>query len=390
MDRPLSIDLDSNATTRIDPRALEAMLPLLREQGGNASSRHHLGAPATKALAAARRTVADALGARPGEILFTSGGTEADNLAVRGVVLAAPPPRHVVTTAVEHPAVLDTCRALAAAGACELTTVGVDADGALDLAALQRALRPGRTCLVSAMWANNETGVVFPVDEIGRLAKAAGARFHVDAVQAVARQPVDLAAGPIDLLTVSAHKLHGPLGAGALFVRRGVSIAPQLTGGGQEHGRRSGTENVPAIAGFAVALRLALEAMPAAVPRMTALRDRLQAGLAAAIPGLRVTGAGSERVCNTLHVTLSDVESDALLLALDREGLAASAGSACSSGALGPSHVLEAMGLPGERMHNAIRFSLSRETTGLQIDRAIQLVPRIAARLSALADPGRR
>jgi cysteine desulfurase len=379
-----TIYLDNNATTRLDPQVLDAMLPFLREHFGNASSRHHVGAAAAAAVSAARRAVAQVLGAQPGEVVFTSGGTEADNLAIRGAVRAAPRPRHVVTTAVEHPAVLETCEDLAHQGDCELTVLGVDAQGGLDLEALQAALRPGRTCLVSAMWANNETGVLFPIGEIGARARAAGALFHVDAVQAAGKLPIDFASLPVDLLSVAAHKLHGPKGSGALLVRRGVTLAPMVTGGGQEQGRRSGTLHPAAAVGLARALELAVAVLPQASRRMAELRDLLQQQLAQRVPGLQVTGEGAQRLPTTLHVTL-EVEAEALLLLLDREGVAASAGSACSSGAHLPSPVLTAMGVAPSRAHGGVRFSLSRETTRDEIERVVRVMPPLVERLAALA-----
>jgi cysteine desulfurase len=390
--RPDPVYLDNNATTPMDPRVLEAMLPLLSEQWGNPSSPHQVGRPVTKAVARARHAVAELVGATAGEIVFTASATEADNLAIRGVVRAtraAGRPAHVVTTAVEHPAVLETCRDLAGRGECDLTVLGVDRRGNLDPDELESALRPGATCLVSVMWANNETGVVFPIEEIGHRVRRVGACFHVDAVQAMGKVDVDFRSLPVDLLAMSGHKMHGPKGMGALVVRRGVDLHPVVTGGGQERGRRSGTENPAGIVGLATALELALAARGDVASRVQRLRDRLQAELQARIPSLRVTGEQAPRIPNTLHVTVPDVEAEPILLLLDREGVACSSGSACSSGALEPSHVLTAMGVPAERLHGALRFSLSRMSCDRDVDRVVSTLPSILERVGRITNVAR-
>ncbi len=378
--------LDNNATTRIDPRVVDAMLPFFTTHWGNASSAHRVGRGVTAAVAQARRTVADCLEATPGEVVFTASGTEADNLAIRGVV-AANRGGHVVTTAVEHPAVLETCRELAQRGDCELTVLPVNADGGLDLDELQASLRPGRTCLVSVMWSNNETGVVFPLAEIADRVHAAEALLHVDGVQAMGKLPLSPTVQHIDLLAFSAHKFHGPKGVGGLLVRRGTKIAPATTGGGQERGRRSGTENPAGIVGLALALHLAVQEQPNHDRAIAALRDRLQAGLAN-VGGLQVTAPDAPRVSNTLHLTLP-VEAEPVLVGLDQEGICCSAGSACSTGALEPSHVLSAMGIDASRAHGALRFSLSRETTAAEIDHVLEVLPRVVARVVAVSGVGR-
>jgi cysteine desulfurase len=364
------IYLDNNATTRLDPRVLERMLPLLSEHWGNAGSGHSFGRPVRKRVAEARRDMGDLLGVAAEEIVITGSGTEADNLAIRGIVAAALPPRHVICSAVEHPAVLETCRALEQDGLCELTVVPVDADGQCDVDAVRNALRPGETCLVSVMWTNNETGVVQPIAEIGELAHAAGARFHVDAVQAIGKLPLDLEGIPIDALALSAHKFHGPKGVGALIVRKGVQLVAAVTGGGQEGGRRSGTENPAGIVGLAAALELALAEREEASARMLRLRDAFERRVSAEIQDLEISGAQSPRVCNTTHLTVPRVEAEAVLVALDRDNIACSSGSACSTGALEPSHVLTAMGVAKDRLHGALRISSSRETTEAEMEEA--------------------
>lgn len=382
-----TVYLDNNSTTRLDPQVLEAMLPLLTEHFGNAGSNHHVGRPVRKAVYAARCTVADLLGVEPSGVVFTAGATEADNLALRGVC-AAQPGAHLVTTAVEHSAVLDTARDLERSGLCSLTVLGVDGDGGLDLDALRAAVRPGHTRLVSVMAANNETGVLFPLEEISAITHEAGALLHVDAVQVVGKARVDLARTGADLLALSAHKFHGPKGVGLLTVAPGAPLRAQITGGGQEKGRRSGTENAAGMVGLAKALELAVARNEESVGHMERLRDRLECELLAAIDGLRVTGARSPRNANTTHLTLPGIEAEPLLVHLDRAGIACSSGSACSTGALEPSHVLMAMGIAPERLHGALRLSLSRESTHDDIDHVLAVLPPAVARLRELTEPG--
>ena len=379
-----TVYLDNNATTRLDDAVLEATLPLLREHWGNAGSGHHVGRPVAKAVNAARRSVAAHFGVKPVDVVFCSGATEADNLALRGALAARPGRRHVVTTAVEHPAVLDCARALRDEGLCELDVIGVDADGRLDLDALAAALRPDETAVVSVMGANNETGVLFPLDRVAALARAAGAWVHVDAVQLIGKSDADLATLDADLIALSAHKFHGPKGVGALIVREGVRLAPMVHGGGQEKGLRPGTLNAPGIVGLARALERVAEERATALPRQRDLQRRLEEGLKGSVPDLWITGEGADRVANTTHLTVPGVEAEALLLALDREGIACSSGSACSTGALEPSHVLTAMGVAKDRLHGALRLSASRETTEAEIDRVLEVLPAAVQRLRAL------
>jgi cysteine desulfurase len=365
------IYLDHNATTPLDARVLEVMLPVLREGFGNASSLHWYGQRARAAVDAARGEVAALVGAAPAEIVFTAGGTEADNLALRGVAAAAREPRRkVLYSAIEHHAVVHTARALGEEGV-PVEPIRVDADGRLDLADLADKL-DARTALVAVMLANNETGVIQPVAEVVRLCQEKGALVHCDAVQAVGRIPVDVRALGVDLLALSAHKIYGPQGVGALYVRRGSRLKPLLRGGSQERNRRAGTENVAGIVGLGRAAALAGERLETDGPRLAALRDRLESRLLA-IPGALPNGRGP-RVPNTLNVSFDRTEAESLLLALDLDGLAVSTGAACAAGAMEPSHVLKAMGLPLERVQGSVRFSLGHATTEAEVDRAADLV----------------
>jgi cysteine desulfurase len=378
------IYLDNNATTRLDPAVLAAMMPLMTEHWGNPGSAHSGGRPVARAVYAARRTVAERFGLAPDEIVFTASATESDNLALRGVVEAADGPRHLITTAVEHPAVLDTARALESEGLCELTVLGVSGDGQLDLDELRAAIRPRETVLVSIMGANNETGVLFPIEEIAAIVHEAGSLLHVDAVQLIGKVEAGWTRWPVDLWSLSAHKFHGPKGVGLLTAPRRIKLHPMVVGGGQERGLRSGTENPAGIVGIARALELALDGSVQAVPRMRRLRDDLARGLVTAIDGLRISGAGADRNANTLHLTLPGIEAEPLLVQLDREGIAVSAGAACSSGALMASHVLQAMAVEKDRIHGVLRISLSRESTAAELDRVLELLPPMVERLRAL------
>lgn len=382
------IYLDNNATTRLAPEALEAMLPYLREQFGNAGSAHLLGRLAEGAVAHARGQVAALLGCQEAEVVFTSGGTEGLNHALRGALEAAPGRRHLVTTAVEHSAVLAIAEDLARQGAA-VTVLGVDRDGRLDLAELEAAIRPD-TALVSIMAANNESGVRFPIAEIGAIVRTKGALFHVDGTQAMGKVPIELRSLPVDLFTFSAHKFHGPKGIGAQFVRRGLRLKPFLVGGGQERGRRGGTENVPGIAGLGKAAELALAHLDLMAGPVRALRDRLEAELLARVPDLRVNGAGAERVPNTSFMSFKGIEGEALFLKLSDRGVCVSTGSACTTGQREPSHVLRAMGVEPEWGQGTVRFSLSRYTTGAEIEKVIELVPGLVAELRAAGAVGRR
>ena len=374
------IYLDHNATTPLDPEAFEAMRPWFTERFGNASSAYALGNLSDGALVAAREQTAALVGASPAEVIFNSGGTEGLNHVFRGLFEALPQKRHLVTTAVEHPAV----RALVAwwmAQGGQTTDVGVDGEGRLDLAELTAALRPD-TALVSVMAANNESGVLFPVAEAGRIAKAWGALFHVDATQAAGKIPVDATTWGADLLNLSGHKFHGPKGTGLLFIRRGVRLKPLMLGGSQERGRRGGTENVPGLVGLGKAAELAKARLPE-MDRVRILRDRFEAELAARVPDLRVHGAAAERLPNTSLVGFAGLEGEALQLRLSEHGICVSTGSACSTGMREPSHVLRAMRVPAAYAPGTVRFSLGRATTEDQIGRVLDLLPGIVAELRA-------
>jgi cysteine desulfurase len=371
------IYLDHNATTPLDPRVLEAMLPVLREGFGNASSLHWFGQRARAAVDEARGAVAALVGATPAEVVFTGGGTEADNLAVRGVAAAAREPRRkVLYSAVEHHAVLHTARALAEEGV-PVEAVRVGGDGVVDLDDL-RAKLDDTTALVAVMLANNETGLLQPVAEVARLAHEKGALVHCDGVQAAGKVPVDVRALDVDLLALSAHKIYGPQGVGALVVRRGTRMKPLLRGGSQERNRRAGTENVAGIVGLGRAAQLAAQDLAGEAARLAALRDRLEARLLA-VPGTRRNGEGP-RVPNTLNVSFERTEAESLLLALDLTGVAVSTGAACAAGAMEPSHVLRAMGLPLPRVQASLRLSLGRSTTEAAVDRAADLIASAVVR----------
>ncbi|WP_306599452.1 cysteine desulfurase family protein [Geothrix sp. 21YS21S-2] len=377
--------LDNNATTRLAPEALEAMLPFLGDQFGNAGSAHGLGRLSEGAVVVARERVAALLGCAPAELVFNSGGTEGINHAFRGVFEALPARRHFITTAVEHSAVLACADWLRKQGA-EVTVLGVDAQGRLDLAELEAALTPA-TALVSVMAANNETGVLFPLEDIARIVKARGVLLHVDGTQALGKVPVDLARIPVDLFNFSGHKFHGPKGAGGLFLRRGLRLRPFMIGGGQERGRRGGTENVPGIVGLGVAADLARTHL-AGDSRVRTLRDRLEAFILDRIPGSAVNGAQAPRVPNTSMISFGEVEGEAVLLRLDEAGVCVSTGSACTTGQKEPSHVLRAMGAPDAM--GAVRFSLSRYTTEDEVARVEAVLPGILSELRSQGPLGRR
>jgi cysteine desulfurase len=371
------IYLDHNATTPLDPRVLEAMVSVLREGFGNASSLHWFGQRARAAVDEARGEVAALVGGAPAEVVFTGSGTEADNLALRGVAAAAREPRRkILYSAVEHHAVVHTARALAEEGV-PVEAVRVTAGGMLDLDDL-RAKLDERTALVAVMHANNETGLVQPVAEVVHLAHERGAMVHSDAVQAAGKLPLDVRALGVDLLALSAHKIYGPQGVGALYVRRGTRMKALLRGGAQERNRRAGTENVAGIVGLGRAAALAARDLAAEASRLAPLRDRLESRLLA-VPGARRNGDGP-RVPNTANVSFERTEAESLLLALDLQGLAVSTGAACAAGAMEPSHVLRAMGLPPERVQGSVRFSLGRSTTEEQVDRAAEMVAAAVAR----------
>jgi cysteine desulfurase len=383
-DTAVRIYLDHNATTPVDPLVADAVARTLRDVFGNPSSIHFFGQQAKAILDEARAQVAALVAGQPSEIVFTSGGTEADNVAIRGVADAARARNrmHLVTSAIEHEAVLRTLDALGRNG-WTVSLVPVDATGLVSPARLEEQMRPD-TALVSVMHANNEIGTVQPIPELARVAHAHGAVFHTDAVQSVGKIPVDVKQLGVDLLSLSAHKFSGPKGAGALWVKRGTRMAPVATGGRQERNRRPGTENVPGLVGLGAAATVARRSLPAEGPRQAALRDRLEQGILASVPGTEVNGARGSRVPNTTNISFQHVEAESLLIALDLEGIAVSTGSACSSGTLEPSHVLHAMGLPSHRAQSSIRFSLGTGTTEQEIDRVLEVLPRTVEKLRRL------
>lgn len=376
------IYLDHSATTAVDPRVVEAMLPYWTEMWGNPSSLYGLGRRAAAALEDARNRCARVLNCQPAEIVFTSCGTESDNLALRGIALAASArgKRHIITTSIEHHAVLHTAADLTEHFDFDVTYVPVDRTGRVDPAASAAAIRPD-TALISVMYANNEVGAIQPIAEIGAVARRHNVPFHTDAVQAGGILPLDVAALNVDLLALSAHKFYGPKGVGLLYVRKGLRLSPIQTGGSQERGRRSGTENIPYIVGMAHALELAQEERAAEGPRLAALRERLWAGLRARIPDIELTGHPTERMPGHLSLIVRGVEAQQLLIALDLAGVAASSGSACASGAPTPSHVLTALGYAPNDALGALRLTLGRENTEADVDFVIEKLPEIVKRL---------
>jgi cysteine desulfurase len=366
------------------------MVLVLRDAWGNASSIHHFGQQAKAAVDEARGAVATLIGADAPEIVFTAGGTESDNIAIRGAAEALEPSgrMHLVTSAIEHEAVLTTMKSLARRG-WRVTTIPVDATGVVSVDRLREAMTDD-TALVSIMHANNEIGTVQPIAELAAAAHAHGALFHTDAVQSAGKLPLDVRALGVDLLTIAAHKFYGPKGAGALWVKRGVRLLPVVTGGKQERNRRAGTENVPAIAGMGVAATLAGRKLAAESTRLAGLRDRLEAGILEKVPGTERNGAASPRVPNTTNVSFERVEAESLLIGLDLAGIAVSSGSACSSGTLEPSHVLKAMGYPHARTLGSIRFSLGVANTDADVDRVLEALPPIVEKLRSLTTVGGR
>jgi cysteine desulfurase len=382
------IYVDNNATTRVAPEVCQAMAPYFSENYFNPSSMYEPARRTADALARARADLAAFLGAVPDEILFTSCATESNNAALFGAVKANPQRRHVITTTVEHPAVLEVCKDLQRSG-CEVTFLPVDRDGNLDLRQYIRALRPD-TLLVSVMHANNETGVVFPVAQLARLAKETDPAivFHTDATQSVGKLPIALDGefSNVDLLSFSGHKLHAPKGVGALFVRRGTPVKPLLIGGHQEQSRRAGTENVPYCVGLARAVVLAADDHAAVDARIRRLRDRLEQAIRAMIPCVQVNGEGAVRLSNTLNVSCQAIEGESILKMLDSDGgICASSGSACTTGSLEPSHVLKAMNIPFTGIHGSVRFSFSRYNTEADVDRIIEVFPQVVSRLRAIS-----
>jgi cysteine desulfurase len=373
--------LDNSATTPVLPDVLEAMRPYFAERFGNASSIHHHGQETRAAVENARESVAALVGSRATEIVFTSGGTESDNLAIFGTVRAGD---HVISSTIEHHAVLNTCKRLEMNG-CEVTYVAVDENGRVDPADVRRALRVN-TKLISIMMANNETGVLQPIAEIGKIANEADACFHTDAVQAAGKAPIDVSVLGCDLLTISGHKIHGPQGVGALYVRKGAKIEPLLYGGRHERSRRAGTENVPGIVGLGKAAALARRGLnEGEVSRVAALRDRLEQGILNQVEAVHVNGVAASRVPNITNIRFEGIEGESLVIALDLKGLAVSTGAACSSGSIEPSHVLLAMGLKTSEARGSVRFSLGKQNTNEDVDFALSVVRETAARLRELS-----
>jgi cysteine desulfurase len=377
------IYLDNSATTQMDAIVLESMLPYFRDDFGNASSVHIFGQEARGAVENARRSVADLLGADTKEIVFTSGGTESDNSALWGIFRSGyRAGNHIITTRIEHPAILETCRSLERAGA-EITYVPVDSTGRVDPSAVEEAIRES-TVLISVMYANNETGIIQPVEEITALARRHNILVHTDAVQTVGKIPVKANDLGVDLLSMSAHKIHGPKGVGVLYIRRGTKFMPFMTGGSHERKRRAGTENVPSIVGLGTAARLAGERLPEMNSRIAGLLARFEAKVLDLIPGVRINGHGP-RLPNITNLSFERLEGEAAVIALDLEGLAVSTGSACASGSLDPSHVLTAMGLRPDVVQSSLRFSLCYHNTEEEIDRAVQILESVLQRLRRLS-----
>ena len=372
------IYLDNNATTKIAPEVLQSMMPYLTDLYGNPSSMHTFGGQVGEAVAKARKQVASLLGAEPGEITFTSCGTESDSTAILSALQTYPEKRHIITTRVEHPAVKNLCENLGALTGHKyrVTRLKVDEQGMLDLNEYAAALSED-TAIVSVMWANNETGVLFPIEKMAKMAKEKGVLFHTDAVQAVGKIPINLSELDVDFLSLSGHKLHAPKGVGVLYIKRGTLFVPFLMGGHQEKGRRGGTENVASIVGLGTACDLAGKNMQEENTRVRLLRDKLETGLMSRIPKSLLNGHKTERLPNTCNISFEFVEGEAILLHMNKYGICASSGSACTSGSLEPSHVLRAMGVPFTAAHGSIRFSLSIYTTEQEIDCVIEKMPPI-------------
>ncbi|WP_320006985.1 cysteine desulfurase NifS [Maridesulfovibrio sp.] len=383
----MSVYLDNNATTQVAPEVREAILPLLGDEYGNPSSMHRLGGQSGMLMEQARQKIASGLNCDPEEIIFTSCGTEGDNTAIHSALEAQPEKRHLITTRVEHPAVLNVAKHYERKG-YDVTYLPVDSKGLFDLNQYRKAIRPD-TALVSVMFANNESGVISPIQEMAEIAKERGVLFHTDAVQAVGKLPIDLKTLPVDYLVLSGHKIHAPKGIGAMFVRKTAPFRPFMLGGHQENGRRGGTENLPGIVGLGVAMDLAVKNIEDENTRLRAMRDRLEKGLMAAIPDAIINGDLEMRLPNTLSIAFKYVEGEAMLLLLDQFGIAASSGSACTSGSLEPSHVLRAMGVPFTFAHGSLRFSLSSYNTDEDIDLVLKELPPIISRLREMS-PFRR
>lgn len=382
-----TIYLDNNATTKIAPEVFDEMLPYLTDLYGNPSSMHTFGGSIQKKIEEARERVAGLIGAEPDEIIFTSCGTESDNTAIMSAVESHPHKRHIITTRVEHPAVFNFAKHLERKG-LRVTFIPVDNLGRLDMDAFLRALDDD-VVVVSVMYANNESGVIFPIEKIGEILKERKIIFHTDAVQAVGKIPINLKKLPVDMLSLSGHKLHAPKGIGALYVRKGTRFCPYIIGGHQENGRRAGTENLASIIGLGKACELAEKNLEKESAFLSALRDRLERGLLKLCPDSRVNGDRENRLPNTTNISFEYVEGEAILLRLNEYGICASSGSACTSGSLEPSRVLRAMGVPFTAIHGSIRFSLSRYNTEEEIDRVLEIMPKIIKELRELSPFGK-
>ncbi len=377
------IYVDNNATTKVAPEVLEEMIPFFGDLYGNPSSMHTFGGIAGQKIEQSRERVAALIGAAPEEIVFTSCGTESDSTAIRAAIQSNPDKKHIVTTRVEHPAIKSLCEHLAKKG-YRITFVPVDRKGRLDMDVLFKSLTDD-TAIVSIMWANNESGVIFPIEEIVQQVKERELIFHTDAVQAVGKIPVDVGTLPVDMLSLSGHKIHAPKGVGALYVRKGTKFSPFLIGGHQEEGRRGGTENVASIVGFGKACELAIDHIGEQNGRVGKLRDILETGLLKQIPQAMINGDPENRLSNTTSISFEYVEGESILLLMDQDGICASSGSACTSGSLEPSHVLRAMGVPFTAAHGSIRFSLSIYNTEKEVDFIIEKLPPIIARLRTMS-----
>jgi cysteine desulfurase len=377
------IYLDNNATTPVAPEVLAALLPFYQTRYGNPSSMHTFGGEVAHDVEHARQQVAALFNSRESEVLFTSCGTESDNAAIRGVLEALPEKKHIVTTRVEHPAVLNLCKHLENRG-YRVTYLAVDAQGRLDLDALHHVLTPD-TALVSIMYANNETGTVFPIQKIAEIVKEQGIILHTDAVQAAGKLSLDMNSIPADLVSISGHKLHAPKGVGALYIRRGTKFVPFIIGGHQEHGRRGGTENVAGIVGLGKAAELAAANFSNETRQVAGLRDQLEAGVLKAVPHVRVNGDREHRLPNTTNISFEYIEGEAILLKMNDQGICASSGSACTSGSLEPSHVLRAMGVPFTAIHGSIRFSFSRYNTRTEVGEVLEVLPDLISGLREMS-----
>ena len=377
------IYFDNNATTSLDPDVLEAMLPFLRENYGNPSSAYSFGKRVAQAVHHAREQLADLLGCEPSELIFTSCGTESDNSAIQSAIQLDPDRRHLVTSKVEHSAIVKHAETLARRG-YEVTWLSVNSDGLIDLRELENAIRPD-TAIVSLIWANNETGVLFPIEEAAAICRAKGTLFHTDAVQAVGKIPIDLQKSSIQFLSLSGHKLHAPKGVGALYVNRRTRFNPYLIGGGQENKKRGGTENTASIVGLGVAAELAGVHLSEENAQVRALRDTFEEGILKRIPNVQVNGHRTLRLPNTSNLAIEGIDSEGMLMLLDQKGICCSAGSACTAGSLEPSHVLRAMGCSTDRARGSLRFSFSRLNTQEEVRQALEIVPRLVEKLRAMS-----